>query len=294
MAASLAKSIGKEAATEAGLGAGATAGLVAAHGGTAADITGALKSRRLAESVAIGFAGDLALRGGATGAAGAAKGSRAAIATVKASTASAGKTAVAASKAGAKAAKAGAKAAAGPVGWALLGLDVVSMGLDQWDPLDYGDTVNNAQLLGTWNAHKAVASRAVNDETVVIDGVPTKLIHLPATHGGPIRFPTTIDPAWPGLDLESETFADPVVEQRLLGYQLKFLRDRGFNLSGSDTSSRQQVASGPLVVAQSVAVAQQETTRKKRNARTVKQKRDAWIAFLGTTALAVPLLFFLL
>ena len=58
---------------------------------------------------------------------------------------------LAAKQAAMMATKFAAKAAMGPVGWALMVFDLISMGLDLWDPFGFNETFFNKDLRGMRN-----------------------------------------------------------------------------------------------------------------------------------------------
>lgn len=134
--------------------------------------------------------------------------------------------AAAATRTGARVA---AKAALGPVGWAAIGFDVASMGLDIWDPLGFGTLMKNHDLRLMQADYEAAYQQAYDEAVLVVDGVEYTGATLPADLGGPLKYPQELRPAWPEQNDLGE-FVDPVIADKHMRLTLERLASRGYDL----------------------------------------------------------------
>jgi len=128
------------------------------------------------------------------------------------------------------AAKAAVKTSLGPVGWAMLAVDVVSLGLDLWDPFDLNTLHKNSDLNKMHADYVKQIQTAYGNQMVENSmGLQVKGRDLSPSDGGPIKFPMKINPKFPLMD-ESGAFRDEGLNRRFVELQLEYLRDNGFKM----------------------------------------------------------------
>lgn len=124
-------------------------------------------------------------------------------------------------------ARVAAKAAMGPVGWAALGFDVLSMGLDVWDPFQFGTLMKNHDL------------RLMQEDF-------TKAYEQAYADAG-VEFPQQVYPAFPEINDEGE-FVDDALAKRHMELTMNRLRDQGYDLQdGGNTFEQPPLPGQPQV-----------------------------------------------
>lgn len=130
-------------------------------------------------------------------------------------------------------AKSATKAAGGPVGLALIAVDLISLGLDIADPWGFSDTLYQRDLD---KQHRALLSniKAAYEDIPVPHpfkkGETIKGRNLPVSMGGPITFPTEHFPAFPERD-ELGEFVDEKLNEKVVKYYIEYMTKNGIDLT---------------------------------------------------------------
>jgi hypothetical protein len=135
------------------------------------------------------------------------------------------------------------KAAMGPVGWLLLGFDILLAGLDLWDPVGWGNTMWNKDL-------KEVSDEYLKANKEVYDNGdykfpdpkfpddPTKTItfkgkDVPDLYGGPRTFPSSFAPPFPEFD-DNGDWAVKKEEDDFDTYYYGYLKKNNYAITEAD------------------------------------------------------------
>lgn len=126
------------------------------------------------------------------------------------------------------------KAAMGPIGWALLAFDVISLGLDMWDPMNLNALLYKKDLRTL--QYDTISQLRSNAETMLIEDPtdPTKNVlgrWLPVSKGGPFTFPMEQLVTYPESAPNLPEFADPKLNQKLFQYYLEYMKDNNLDVS---------------------------------------------------------------
>ena len=141
-------------------------------------------------------------------------------------------TKTAAKQATAGAAKKGLLASMGPVGWAMLGFDVVSMGLDLWDPAGWGTTMWNKDIRDIRKMYLDMNRKAVEETEYphpFEEGVKYKGKDFPKELGGPFLFPEVLYPDYPPIDPNTGMFKNDEHTEKYMEYIMQFLEENGYD-----------------------------------------------------------------
>lgn len=138
------------------------------------------------------------------------------------------------------AAKTASKASMGPVGWALMGVDALSLGLDLWDPAGWGASMTQKEVDDTRTAYLDMNKEAWAKAEVIgyNDGKTYTGATLPPDQGGPMTFPEVFYPDYPKTnpdydeknpDPDISYYEDPEIYNEIQELTIKYLLEAGFD-----------------------------------------------------------------